>query len=96
MRQQAEVAGLTFETVRRFGQDYAQTLRLWRERFAQVAPSLDALGFDAAFRRKWQLYFCYCEAGFAEGAIDVGVYRLTKPAVTAERRAMPPQEEKDP
>jgi cyclopropane-fatty-acyl-phospholipid synthase len=95
MRRQAEAAGLTFETVRRFGQDYAQTLRLWRERFAQVTPSLDALGFDAVFRRKWQLYFCYCEAGFTERVIDVGVYRLTKPSATAEPRAMPQSDGKD-
>ena len=80
IRRHAEAHGLTFETVRRFGQDYARTLRLWRERFEEVSPALEEMGFDLAFRRKWRLYFCYCEAGFEHGTIDVGIYRLTKPA----------------
>ena len=79
IRRHADAHGLTFETVHRFGHDYARTLRLWRERFDQVTPALEALGFDATFRRKWRLYFCYCEAGFEDGPIDVGIYRLTKP-----------------
>ncbi|MCB1381097.1 MAG: class I SAM-dependent methyltransferase [Alphaproteobacteria bacterium] len=79
IRQQAAARGLTFETVRCFGRDYARTLRLWRERFEKVSQQLGELGFDETFRRKWRLYFCYCEAGFEHGAIDVGVYRLTKP-----------------
>jgi cyclopropane-fatty-acyl-phospholipid synthase len=28
----------------------------------------------------WNLYLSYCEAGFAEGIIDVGIYKLRKPA----------------
>jgi cyclopropane-fatty-acyl-phospholipid synthase len=28
------------------------------------------MGFDAAFQRKWNYYFAYCEAGFATGYID--------------------------
>lgn len=80
IRRRAEAHGLTFETVRRFGQDYARTLRFWRERFDEVSPALEEMGFDVTFRRKWRLYFCYCEAGFEHGTIDVGIYRLTKPA----------------
>ena len=42
---------------------------------------LDAtLGYDEAFRRKWVYYLCYCEAGFEEGSIDVGIYQYRKPA----------------
>ena len=78
IRRHAEAYGLTFETVHRFGRDYARTLRLWRERFEEVSPALERMGFDTAFRRKWRLYFCYCEAGFEHGTIDVGIYQLTK------------------
>ena len=75
---QAEDAGLRLDGVERFGQCYARTLREWRERFEAAWPSIEALGFDEEFRRKWRYYLAYCEAGFAEGAIDVGIYRLVK------------------
>jgi cyclopropane-fatty-acyl-phospholipid synthase len=30
-----------------------------------------ALGFDETFRRTWELYLAYSEAGFAAGYLDV-------------------------
>ncbi len=83
IHQHAAAHGLSCVTVQRFGRDYARTLQLWRERFERAGLALDALGFDESFKRKWRLYFCYCEAAFLAGAIDVGVYRLTKNAVDA-------------
>jgi cyclopropane-fatty-acyl-phospholipid synthase len=80
LAEQAARAGLKFETVRTFGHDYARTLALWRERFEASWNRIRQLGFDDAFRRRWRYYLCYCEAGFAEDAIDVGIYRFTKPA----------------
>jgi cyclopropane-fatty-acyl-phospholipid synthase len=62
---------LEVERVDAFGQDYAETLRLWRERFNAGRDAVLALGFDEAFRRKWNYYFAYCEAGFRAGLIDV-------------------------
>jgi cyclopropane-fatty-acyl-phospholipid synthase len=50
-----------------------------RERFEAAWASVSALGFDETFRRRWNYYLCYCEAGFSEGAIDVGVYRFRRP-----------------
>ena len=41
-------------------------------------PQIEALGFDAAFRRLWTYYLCYCEAGFTEEAIDVGFFVLKR------------------
>jgi cyclopropane-fatty-acyl-phospholipid synthase len=75
---QAAAAGLNFETVATFGHDYARTLALWRERFEASWAAVSRLGFDDHFRRRWRYYLCYCEAGFTEGAIDVGVYRFTR------------------
>ena len=41
---------------------------------------IQKLGFDETFKRKWVYYLSYCEAGFAEGSIDVGIYQYKKPA----------------
>lgn len=51
--------------------DYAETLRLWRERFLQRSAALAALGFDDTFQRMWELYLAYSEAGFRSGYLDV-------------------------
>jgi cyclopropane-fatty-acyl-phospholipid synthase len=80
MREQAARAGLLLEKMECFGQSYAQTLAIWRERFEDAWPRISKLGFDERFRRMWRLYLCYCEAGFAEGIVDVGIYKLRKPA----------------
>ncbi|MSP50186.1 MAG: class I SAM-dependent methyltransferase [Alphaproteobacteria bacterium] len=54
-----------------FGQDYARTLRLWRQRFVEAWPEISRLGFDERFKRMWQYYLAYCEGGFRAGSIDV-------------------------
>jgi cyclopropane-fatty-acyl-phospholipid synthase len=76
MKQRAHDAGLSFEPLIDFGDSYARTLRLWRDRFEAAWPQIAVLGFDEKFRRMWRYYLAYCEAGFREGAIDVGLYRL--------------------
>ena len=48
----------------------------WRERFHAAWPEIGTLGFTPEFRRLWDYYFSYCEAGFRTGAIDVGLYVL--------------------
>ena len=78
LAEQAARAGLSFETVQCFGQDYARTLALWRERFEASWNAVSRLGFDDDFRRRWRYYLCYCEAGFREASIDVGVYRFRR------------------
>ncbi len=54
-----------------FGEDYAKTLATWRDNFRAAWPSLMPLGFDERFRRLWEYYLAYCEAGFLSGNIDV-------------------------
>ena len=80
MREQAAKAGLLLEKIECFGLSYAETLRQWRVRFEAAWPRIMPLGFDERFRKLWTLYLCYCEAGFAEGLIDVGIYKIRKPA----------------
>lgn len=54
-----------------FGLDYARTLASWRDNFRAAWPNLTPLGFDDRFRRLWEYYLAYCEAGFLSGNIDV-------------------------
>lgn len=61
-----------------FGPHYAETLRRWRARFDEQWAQIAADGFDNAFRRKWEFYLAYCEAGFASGYLDVGQLKLTR------------------
>jgi cyclopropane-fatty-acyl-phospholipid synthase len=80
MREQGARVGLILEHVETFRHSYARTLRLWAERFTERWSEIKKLGYSEAFRRKWLYYLSYCEAGFLEGSIDVGIYQYKKPA----------------
>lgn len=54
-----------------FGLDYARTLAEWRERFWSVWERIRPMGFDERFKRLWEFYLFYCEAGFRARNIDV-------------------------
>ena len=71
MRDLGAKVGLSLHNERIFGRDYALTLVHWRERFRAAWPNLTPLGFDERFRRLWEYYLAYCEAGFRAGTIDV-------------------------
>ena len=75
----AAAAGLRLDHAETFGISYARTLSEWRKRFHAAWQDIEAMGFDARFRRLWDYYLAYCEAGFRERTIDVGLYRLTRP-----------------
>ncbi|QNN53217.1 SAM-dependent methyltransferase [Nocardioides mesophilus] len=64
--------------IRPMGQHYAHTLRLWRDRFTADWQQVAALGFDERFRRMWEFYLAYCEAGFRTGYIDVAQIRMER------------------
>jgi len=84
MRAQIAAAGLRLDRVTRFGASYARTLGDWQARFQSAWPRLRAMGFDLRFKRKWEYYLAYCEAGFRAGAIDVGLYRVSRPGSMTE------------
>jgi len=52
-------------------QHYAETLRLWRERFMQRRKTPAHLGFDEVFGGMWELYLAYAEGGFRSGYLNV-------------------------
>jgi cyclopropane-fatty-acyl-phospholipid synthase len=53
------------------GRDYARTLHSWLTKFRANANRVAALGFDEQFRRMWEFYLAYCQAGFEAGYINV-------------------------
>jgi cyclopropane-fatty-acyl-phospholipid synthase len=67
----ARYSSLTVDDDHRFGADYAETLRRWRRQFAANWQVVRAQGFDETFRRTWEYYLAYSEAGFASGYLDV-------------------------
>ncbi|MGB0683320.1 MAG: class I SAM-dependent methyltransferase [Magnetovibrionaceae bacterium] len=74
----AAAHGLELEDDFVFGRDYAKTLNHWQQTFQHNWPAIKALGFDDRFKRMWEYYLAYCEAGFLTGACDVHQYLLRK------------------
>ena len=63
---------------RELREHYARTLRLWRKRFTDQWPRIHAQGFDETFRRMWEFYLAYSEAGFRSGYLGVSQLQMTR------------------
>jgi len=87
LRETIERAGLRLVGAETFGDSYALTLREWRRRFLDAWPEIERLGYKPSFKRLWEYYLCYCEAGFRAGSVDVGLYSLAH-AETSPRAAL--------
>ncbi len=72
-------AGLNWKEASAFGQDYARTLSEWRRRFLASWSDIIAMGFDERFKKLWQYYLSYCEAGFRARTTDVMQVTLARP-----------------
>ena len=72
----AAAAGLEIVSELSFGNGYARTLAEWRTRFRKAWPEIRQRGFDERFRRMWDYYLAYCEAGFRANATDVVMIKL--------------------
>ncbi len=79
---QVEKQGLHLVGSELFGKDYEMTLMRWRKSFFQSWPEISKLGYDERFKRLWHYYLAYCEAGFAQGTINVGLFQIKKPINT--------------
>lgn len=73
-------AGLVPVAQEFFGHDYARTLQQWRARFQSAWPQICKLGYDQRFKRMWEYYLAYCQVGFDVQALDVGFYKVKRPA----------------
>jgi cyclopropane-fatty-acyl-phospholipid synthase len=61
-----------------FGPSYARTCALWNKRFQSAWPKIESLGYSMRFKRMWEYYLSYCEAGFKAGSVNVGLYKIKK------------------
>lgn len=80
---QARKAGLHATARNRFGHSYADTLATWRARFTAAwedgaVTAIDPR-FDEVFRRTWEFYLAYSEAGFRGQYLDVRQLAFRKP-----------------
>ncbi len=62
---------LDIEKVNFYSDDYAKTLSTWRNNFLNTWDNISPLGFDGYFKRMWEFYLSYCEAGFKAKNIDL-------------------------
>ncbi len=67
---------LQMEQIHFYGKHYAETLRRWKRAVNRQQTRLDELGFDNEFRRIWNYYLSYCEAGFNQETLDLVQYIL--------------------
>jgi cyclopropane-fatty-acyl-phospholipid synthase len=81
LRAMGENAGLSWRDRRGYGAHYAETLKIWRDRYEDaVREGRLPDGFDEAFHNLWRYYLMYCEGGFRSGGIDVAQVTLVKGA----------------
>jgi cyclopropane-fatty-acyl-phospholipid synthase len=62
---------LSLSGLREMGLHYARTLNEWKQSFNNNLAEVKKMGFDETFIRKWNYYFCYCEAAFLMRNINV-------------------------
>jgi cyclopropane-fatty-acyl-phospholipid synthase len=78
IEREAESVGLKLVRREMFGESYALSLAEWQRRFQNAWPSIEQLGFDERFKRMWEYYLSYCQAGFDARAVCVGLYQFRK------------------
>ena len=71
IKEYSQKTGLTLKDYNSYGQHYSHTLRKWRENFIGSWSNISKQGFDASFKKIWDFYFSYCEAGFRSKNIDL-------------------------
>ena len=68
--------GLAISTYESYGFHYSNTLKLWRDEFLKKWDQISKQGFDLNFKRMWNFYLSYCEAGFKSKNIDLIQFSL--------------------
>jgi len=63
--------GLTIKSYDSYADHYANTLAIWKNEFNRKWDLIKKQGFDLTFRRMWEFYLSYCEAGFKSKNIDL-------------------------
>ena len=68
--------GLEINSYNSYGLHYSNTLILWRDEFLKKWDLISKQGFDLIFKRMWNFYLSYCEAGFKSKNIDLIQFSL--------------------
>ena len=63
--------GLTIKSYDSYANHYANTLAIWKNEFNKKWDLIKKQGFDLPFKRMWEFYLSYCEAGFKSKNIDL-------------------------
>ena len=63
--------GLAINSYISYADHYANTLSIWRNEFLKKWDLIKNQGFDLTFKRMWEFYLSYCEAGFKSKNIDL-------------------------
>ena len=69
--------GLEINEYNSYGIHYSNTLKIWRDEFYKKWSQISKQGFDLTFKRMWNFYLSYCEAGFKSKNIDLIQFSLS-------------------
>jgi len=69
-------SGLKIDKYHLYGSHYSNTLQKWRESFLNSWDSISKQGFNLNFKKMWDFYFSYCDAGFKSKNIDLVQFSL--------------------
>ena len=72
----SDKSGLKIERYNLYGSHYSNTLQKWRESFLNSWDLIAKQGFDSSFKKMWDFYFSYCDAGFKSKNIDLVQFLL--------------------
>ena len=64
-------SGLKIDGYNLYGSHYSSTLQKWRESFLSSWDLISKQGFNSSFKKMWDFYFSYCDAGFKSKNIDL-------------------------
>ena len=70
--------GLELAEHNSYGLHYSKTLQEWRENFIRSWDLISQQGFQSSFKKIWDFYFSYCEAGFNAKNIDLIQFSAVK------------------
>ena len=76
LNQLSEKSGLKIEDYKLYGNHYSNTLQKWREKFLDSWDLISRQGFDGSFKKMWDFYFSYCDAGFKSKNINLIQFSL--------------------
>ena len=76
LKNYVDTNGLKFNEYNSYADHYSDTLIIWREIFNKKWDLIKEQGFDLTFKRMWEFYLSYCEAGFKSKNIDLIQFSL--------------------